>query len=181
MAVNLLFLNFDHADSCRRIVDTNGYTLRLNGQDERVAHVIKIVENNGELQLVAFHKNPAQPKLVIGKTNGIRNVTMKIILNPGWQITKRVHQGQVIDHLYLSGSPGRFSTGSSATSSGTVKGDNSSSTGETITQDTATNTNTAPNNSNVDTKALVNSVEQIYQNVVTPLLYDLSQQNTNNH
>lgn len=193
--VDLLFLNFDHTDSCRRIINTNGYTLRLNGQDERVAHVIKIVENNGELQLVAFHKNPAQPNIVIGKTNGLRNGAMKIILNPGWQITKRVHQGQVIDHFYLSGNPGRYQTGYSSTSSTTIKGNNSSSTStsSTITQGTTainstnantngTNTNppTTPTGSNVDTKALVNSVEQIYNNVVTPLLYDLSQQNSNN-
>jgi hypothetical protein len=177
--VNLLLSNFDHTDSCRRIINTNGYTLRLNGQDERVAHVIKIVENNGELQLVAFHKDPSQPSIVIGETNGLSNNAMKIMLNPGWQITKRVHQGQVIDHLYLSGNTGLTSNSYSATSSSSVNGNssNSTSTSTTVTQKTA-NPN-SPQPQPVDTKVLVDGVEQIYNNVVTPFLYNLSQQNTN--
>ena len=35
--VDLLLLNFDHTDSCRRIINTNGYTLRLDGDDDRVS------------------------------------------------------------------------------------------------------------------------------------------------
>ncbi len=177
--VDLLLLNFDHSDSCRRIINTNGYTLRLNGQDERVAHVIKIVENNGELQLVAFHKDPSQPSIVIGRTNGLSNNAMKIMLNPGWQVTKRVHQGQVIDHFYLSGNTGLTSSNYSATSSNSVNGSNSSSTSTstTVTQGTA-NPN-SPQPQPVDTKVLVDGVEQIYNNVVTPFLYNLSQQGAN--
>lgn len=177
--VDLLLLNFDHSDSCRRIINTNGYTLRLNGQDERVAHVIKIVENNGELQLVAFHKDPSQPSIVIGRTNGVSNNAMKIMLNPGWQVTKRVHQGQVIDHFYLSGNTGLTSSSYSATSSNSVNGTNSSSTSTstTVTQGTA-NPN-SPQPQTVDTKVLVDGVEQIYNNVVTPFLYNLSQQGAN--
>ena len=178
--VDLLLLNFDHTDSCRRIINTNGYTLRLNGQDERVAHVIKIVENNGELQLVAFHKDPTRPSTVIGKTNGISNGAMKIILNPGWKITKRVHQGKVIDHLYLSGNPGMTHSSYSANSSTSVNGrsTSNSSISSTVTPGTA---NTAPSvTNNVDTQVLVNSVDQLYKNVVNPLLQNLSQQNTGN-
>ncbi|MGL4879753.1 MAG: DUF3747 domain-containing protein [Waterburya sp.] len=179
--VNLLLSNFDHTDSCRRIINTNGYTLRLNGQDERVAHVIKIVKNNGELQLVAFHKDPSQPSIVIGRTNGVSvsNNAMKIMLNPGWQVTKRVHQGQVIDHFYLSGNTGLTSNSYSATSSSSVNGNssNSTSTNTTVTQGTA-NPN-SPQPQTVDTKVLVNGVEQIYNNVVTPFLHNLSQQNSN--
>ena len=170
--VDLLLLDFDHTDSCRRIINTNGYTLRLNGQDERVAHVVKIVRNNGELQLVAFHKDPAQPSIVIGKTNGLSDSAMKITLNPGWEITKRVHQGKVIDHVYLSGASNSSST-YSATSSPTINGTTSNSSSTTVTQGT-------PLPANIDTKALVNSVEQIYNNVVNPFLRDLSQENTGN-
>lgn len=165
--IDMLLLNFDHTDSCRRIINTNGYTLRVNGQDDRVARIVKIVQNNGELQLVAFHKDSTQPSIVIGETNGLSDGPMKIILNPGWQITKRVHEGKVIDHLYLSGSPYATHTTYSATSSNT----SSSNTG-------TPSTNPDPVN-NVDTKVLVDSVEQIYNNVVTPFLRDLSQENTN--
>ena len=159
--VDMLLLNFDHTDSCRRIINTNGYTLRLNGQDERVAHIIKIVPNNGELQLVAFHKDPTQPSVVIGRTKGIGDRAMKITLNPGWEITKRVHNGRAIDHLYLSGDVNAGSTYSSTYST-------------TVTQ----NTKAVP--PNVDPQALINTVEQIYNNVVNPLLRDLSQANSGN-
>ncbi len=169
----MLLLDFDHTDSCRRIINTNGYTLRLDGQDDRVAHVVKIVQNNGELQLVAFHKDPTKPSMVIGRTNGLSNEAMKIILNPGWQITKRVHEGKVIDHLYLSGNSNAVQTTYSASSSSTV---NSTSTSGST---TTTQGTTPPPVNNIDTKALVNSVEQIYNNVVTPILRDLSQPNTN--
>ena len=176
--VNMLLLDFDHTDSCRRIINTNGYTLRLNGQDERVAHVVKIVRHNDELQLVAFHKDPAQPSIVIGKTNGLSDSAMKVTLNPGWEITKRVHQGKVIDHLYLSGASDSNSNSTYSAASGT--GNSNSTTSNTSNSSTTTVTQGTPLPANVDTKALVNSVEQIYNNVVNPFLRDLSEGNTSN-
>ena len=164
----MLLLNFDHTNSCRRITDTNGYTLRLNGQDERVAHVVKIVENAGELQLVAFHKDPYQPNLVIGRTNGLSSGAMKITLNPGWQITKQVYQGQVLDRVFLSGD-------STVAQNYFQPGVSSSTSSSTATSTVGTNT-TAPNiPQQIDTTALINSASQIYQNVLNPLLQNLSQ------
>ena len=160
--LDLLLLDFDHTDSCRRIINTNGYTLRLNGEDDRVARVLKIVPNDGELQLVAFHKDPSQPSVVIGKTNGLTDGAMKIILNPDWQITKRVHQGETIDHLYLSGNG---SSTYSASNTTTTKSSNTS-TATTVPQPT-----TLPN---VNPNGLADSVDQIYNNVVSPILRDLS-------
>ncbi|MEM8830340.1 MAG: DUF3747 domain-containing protein [Cyanobacteria bacterium P01_G01_bin.19] len=156
--VDLLLLDFDHTESCRRIINTNGYTLRLDGEDERVAHVVKIVQNNGELQLVAFHKNPAKPSIVIGRTNGLSDSAMKIVLNPGWQITKRVHQGETIDHLYLSGNSGANTYSASASPNTTTS-----------------NSNTAASpQPKLDSNVLFNSVDQIYNSIVSPILRDLS-------
>ena len=178
ISIDLLLLNYDYSDSCRRVINTNGYTLRLNGEDERVAHVLKIVKNQGELQLVAFHKDPSKPHLVIARTNGFSDNPMKLILNPGWQITKRVHQGQVIDHLYISGDtsvvqntfqPGvahvSSSTSSSSSSSTVTSGNQTSSSSTT----SSSQTSTSPL-SEADTKALVDSVSEIYNNVVNPML-----------
>ncbi len=156
--IDLLLLDFDHTESCRRIINTNGYTLRLNGEDERVAHVVKIVQNNGELQLVAFHKNPAKPSIVIGRTNGLSDGATKIVLNPGWQITKRVHQGKTIDHLYLSGSSDMNTYSASATSHTAIAN-----------SDTA-----AKPQPKIDSNTLFNSVDQIYNSIVSPFLRDLS-------
>ena len=102
--VSLLLDNFDYSGSCRRISNTNGYTLRVDGRDDRVARMDKIVPRDGQLQLIAFHKDPNQSDLVIGKTNGISDTQpLKINFNPGWRITKRVHQGQTLNHVYISG------------------------------------------------------------------------------
>jgi len=157
--VDLLLLNFDHTDSCRRIINTNGYTLRLDGDDDRVSRVVKIVQDRGELKLVAFHKDPTQPSIEIGSTNGLTNGATKIVLNPGWQITKRVYQGQTVNHLYLSGD----STNSIAYNPATP----------------STPTTPTAQTPQVDTQAIVNGVEQLYTNVVSPILKDLSADNTN--
>lgn len=165
--VNMLLLNFNHTNSCRRITDTNGYTLRLNGQEERVAHVIKIVENNGELQLVAFHKDPSQPNLVIGRTNGLTGSAMKIILNPGWQITKQVYQGQVLNRIYLSGD---HTVAQNYYQPGVSSSSNINHTTPSIRSNTTTSNIPQP----IDTTTLINGVSQIYQNVVNPLLHNFA-------
>ena len=159
--VNLLLLDFDHTDSCRRIINTNGYTLRLDGNDDRVSHIIKIVRDRGELKLIAFHKDPIQPNIEIGSTNGTSNGAMKIILNPGWQIAKRVYQGQTVNHLYLSGNSNSSVTYRPSTSS--------------------IGTATPAPAPQLDTEAIINGVEQLYTNVVSPILQDLSSQQSSNN
>lgn len=103
--VDLSLLNFDHTYSCRKAVDTNGYTLRVNGNDDRVSYLLRLMPNNGNLFLVADHKDPNLPDLVIGSTSGIAAAPIKINLEPGWQFTKRVYEGGVINHIYLSNTP----------------------------------------------------------------------------
>ena len=103
--VDLLLLNFDHTNSCRKAVDTNGYSLRINGKDDKVAYTLNLVENNGELQLVADHQDPREPDLVVGRTYGLREAPIKIDLDPNWQFTKRLYQGKAIQHIYVSNNP----------------------------------------------------------------------------
>ena len=103
--VDLLLLNFDHTNSCRKAVDTNGYSLRYNGKDDKVEYILNLVENNGQLQLIADHQDPARQDLVIGTTNGVIEAPMKIELDPNWQFTKRLYQGSAIQHIYMSNNP----------------------------------------------------------------------------
>ena len=59
VTVDLLLLNFDHTNSCRRIKDSNGYSIRLDGNEEKSSlYLIDVVQRDGELQLVAKHENP---------------------------------------------------------------------------------------------------------------------------
>lgn len=104
VAVDPLLLNFDFTDSCNRATDSNGYSIRIDGRDFS-DYRLEIVEHNGELHLIATNPDPSKPKLFIGRTGGVvgnKNLT-KIFLYPGWQITKRVYQGQPLGHFYLSG------------------------------------------------------------------------------
>jgi hypothetical protein len=103
--VDLLLLNFDHTNSCRKAVDTNGYSLRYNGNDDKVEYIINLIENAGQLQLIADHTDPSQKDLIIGSTNGITEAPMKIELDPDWQFTKRLYQGSAIQHIYVSNNP----------------------------------------------------------------------------
>jgi Protein of unknown function (DUF3747) len=102
--VDLTLLNFDHTNSCRKAVDTNGYTLRVNGNDDRVAYLLRLMPSNGDLFLVADHQDPNLPDLVIGRTSGVAAAPIKINLEPGWQFTKRIYEGNVLNHIYLSNS-----------------------------------------------------------------------------
>ena len=103
--VDLLLLNFDHTNSCRKAVDTNGYSLRVNGKDDKVAYTLNLVQNNGELQLVADHQDPREADLVVGRTSGLREAPIKINLDPNWKFTKRLYQEKAIQHIYVSNSP----------------------------------------------------------------------------
>ncbi|MEM8830227.1 MAG: DUF3747 domain-containing protein [Cyanobacteria bacterium P01_G01_bin.19] len=103
--VDLKLLNFDHTNDCLKAVDTNGYSLRVNGKDDKVAYMLNLVEKNGRLQLIADHQDPRYPDQVIGSTNGLIEAPMKIELNPDWQFTKRLYQGSAIQHIYMSNNP----------------------------------------------------------------------------
>lgn len=101
--IDPLLLNFDFTDACKRSVDSNGYSLRLDGQDYGMDYLLSIIENNGELQLVATSRDPKQANILIGNTQGMGKGSLKIFLNPGWRLTKRTYEGTTTGHVYLSG------------------------------------------------------------------------------
>ena len=101
--VDPLLLNFDFTNACKRSVDSNGYSMRLNGRDYGMDYLLNIVEKNGELQLVATSRDSNKPDILIGKTNGVGPGSLKIFLNPGWRLTKRIYEGNTTGHVYLSG------------------------------------------------------------------------------
>jgi hypothetical protein len=187
VVVNLLLLNFDHSKSCQRITNTNGYSLRLNGQDERVSYIIKIVERNGELNLVATHKDPQQPELLIGRTYGLSNAPLKIILNPGWRLTKRVHQGETVQHVYLSGgssiaqipNPLNIANSNISFSNPAPVNTNTSSFSNlpqqvnTVPTNPVPTTTAPPTSTVVGGNTLIDSVSQVYNSLVSPFLSPL--------
>ena len=102
--VDPLWMTFDFTGSCRRSTDSNGYSVRLDGQDTSQNYRLDVVPKGDELQLVATNYQNG-PDLVVGQTNGkaADGQYLKINLNPGWEFSKRVYQGKVLGHYFFSG------------------------------------------------------------------------------
>lgn len=101
--VDPLLLNFDFTGHCRRATDSNGYSIRIDGQDYGLDYLLRLVPRGNELVLVATSRNGRGPELVVGSTKGIGAGFMQVQLNPGWQFTKRTYEGQILGHYYISG------------------------------------------------------------------------------
>lgn len=101
--VDLLLANFDFSGHCRRSTDSNGYSVRSDGQDYGLDILLDFVEQNGNLILVGnSRKNPGQPPIIIGMAQGLNGQPMKIQLNQGWRFSKRTYEGKVLGHVYFS-------------------------------------------------------------------------------
>ncbi|WP_171974823.1 DUF3747 domain-containing protein [Leptolyngbya sp. 'hensonii'] len=101
--VEPLLLNFDFTGICERSIDSNGYSVRVGGQDLGWNYSLSVVRQSEGLRLVAFsNANRSQPPIEIGRVDGIPSRFGKITLNPGWRLTKRVYNGRVLGHFYLT-------------------------------------------------------------------------------
>ena len=71
--------------------------------EELVKERLRVVKRDEDLVLVGIsdRDRKADP-IEIGRTYGITSGFAKIVLNPGWQFTKRTFKGKVLGHIYLS-------------------------------------------------------------------------------
>jgi len=126
IVVDPLLLNFDFTGSCNRATDSNGYSVRIDGQDYGLEYLLRIVPKGNELILVATSRTRQAPELTIGRTAGLVNGFMQIQLDPGWQLTKRTFNGKQLGHFYFSttqanlSSPAPLTQPMPASSPGTV-------------------------------------------------------------
>lgn len=112
-----LLLNFDFTGICRRNTDSNGYSIRVNGQDLGMDYMLTVVREEDELLLLGVHRSDRQlPPLLIGSTNGLTRGFLKIHLEPGWRFTKRTFEGKVLGHVYLSSTNVQINSQSSGVS-----------------------------------------------------------------
>jgi hypothetical protein len=150
--VDPLLLKFDFTGNCKRSTDSNGYSIRLDGQDKGLEYLLSLVERNGELQLIGTSRtNPGEPGVVVGRTYGLNNGNfMKIALNPGWQFTKRTYQDKELGHVYFSATSTALASNSDSgvpTSSPNTNTDSNVITG--VTGPNVTSNNNSPVNTNV--------------------------------
>ncbi|MEM1242729.1 MAG: DUF3747 domain-containing protein [Cyanobacteria bacterium P01_H01_bin.26] len=104
-----LLLNFDFSGICGRSTDSNGYSIRTGDGDAGSRFNLEIREQDGEYVLLgtpsSFPTNPYRnsPPLELGRTFGqASNGFTKILLNPGWRLTRRTFDGRTLGHLYLT-------------------------------------------------------------------------------
>lgn len=124
--VDPLLTTFDFTGICGRSTDSNGYSIRVNGEDLGLQYSVRVIERNGDMLLVGAPRDRTKPSLLIGRTNGMTTGFAKINLEPGWRFTKREFGGKELGHVYLTfegGSPPVVPEDSSvatATSSSTI-------------------------------------------------------------
>lgn len=103
VTVEPLLLNFDFTGICGRSTDSNGYSIRMGGEDLGLNYLMRLERRDGELVLVGSHRvDRNAPELVIGRTRGMSDGFMKIFLDPEWRFTRRTYQGKALGHIYLT-------------------------------------------------------------------------------
>lgn len=101
--VDPLLMNFDFTGLCNRSTDSNGYSLRLGGQDQEWRYQFVLRRGATEVKLLAIPAgNSNAPTYEVGSTKGLTAGYLKIYLHPGWRLTQRVYQGKTLPHFYLA-------------------------------------------------------------------------------
>lgn len=101
--VDPLLLNFDFSGICGRSTDSNGYSLRLGGEDMNWRYSLRVVRQNNDIVLYAAPASDRTlPTLEIGRVGGTTTDFAKIRLNSGWRLTKRTYNGSTLGHFYLT-------------------------------------------------------------------------------
>jgi Protein of unknown function (DUF3747) len=101
--VDPLLLQFDFTGICGRSTDSNGYSVRIAGQDRALDYRLSIAKERDHLVLWAVPSRNAQSSaLAIARTDTLTSGFLKLQLNSGWRFTKRTYGGKTLGHIYLT-------------------------------------------------------------------------------
>lgn len=101
--IDPLLVNFDFTGICDRKTDANGYSIRIDGEDQALNYSLRIRQRNGDLVLVGSPPPNSQgQEIEIGRANGVTDGFAKIQLDPEWRFTKRTFEKKVLGHIYLT-------------------------------------------------------------------------------
>lgn len=101
--VDPLLLQFDFTGICGRSTDSNGYSVRIAGQDRALDYRLSIAKERDHLVLWAVpSRNGQSPALAIGRTDTLTSGFLKLQLNSDWRFTKRTYGGKTLGHIYLT-------------------------------------------------------------------------------
>lgn len=101
--IDPLLLDFDFTGICARSNDSNGYSLRIAGEDLGLQYSLRILEQDNRLILAAVsNRNPRSTPIVIGWSQVGGQGFTELQLAPGWRLTRRVYEGQATGHVYVT-------------------------------------------------------------------------------
>jgi hypothetical protein len=100
--VDPLLLDFNFTGICGRSTDSNGYSIRVNGEDLGLQYSLRVVERNNDLILIGAPSNRSNPEISIARANGTTRDFARLDLNQGWRFTKRTFDGRTLGHVYLT-------------------------------------------------------------------------------
>ncbi|EKQ67487.1 Protein of unknown function (DUF3747) [Leptolyngbyaceae cyanobacterium JSC-12] len=101
--INPLLLEFDFTDICGRSTDSNGYSVRVGGEDLNWRYSFRVVRRNNDLHLIAVSNvDRTAPELLIARTRGLTQGFAKFYPEPGWRLAERAYQGSSVGHIYLT-------------------------------------------------------------------------------
>ncbi|MBD2424013.1 DUF3747 domain-containing protein [Cyanobium sp. FACHB-13342] len=95
---------FNFTGICSRYLDSNGYSLRIGGQDLASRYRLQLRQSGTELRLEASTtSNPTV--LVVGRAHvplRDRDGFVALTLEPGWDLQRRVFNSQTLSHIYFA-------------------------------------------------------------------------------
>jgi len=102
--IDPLWTTFDFTGSCNKSTDSNGYSVRLDGEDTSLNYRLDVIPKGEDLQLIAKNYKGGGD-LVVGTTGGkpAKGEYVKINLNPGWKFSKKAYEGKTLGHFFFSG------------------------------------------------------------------------------
>jgi N-acetylmuramoyl-L-alanine amidase len=100
--IDPLLLKFDFTGVCSRSTDSNGYSIRVNGEDLGLNYSLRIVKQGDDNLLVGAPNDHSTKDIIIGRTHSAVSDFAKIDLDPGWRFTKRVYGDRTLGHIYLT-------------------------------------------------------------------------------
>ena len=96
--------SFDFTGVCSRYLDSNGYSLRTSGTDVDRRFRLRLNQSRDGLILQATNPDRGSA-FTVARANNVRrdkNAFVKLTLEPGWSLERRVYQGRTLSHVYFA-------------------------------------------------------------------------------
>jgi Protein of unknown function (DUF3747) len=102
VVVDPLLVTFDFTGICGRSTDSNGYSIRVAGEDLVIRYSLTIEGRGNELVLIGRARDGSGPPMLIARTQGRAEGFQKLILEPGWRFSRRTYGGKTLGHIYFT-------------------------------------------------------------------------------